>query len=106
MSHKLIHYLRSERRRDGFTQSDIAALLGIPWKQRVAAYERGEVPPINAALAYQAIHGKPVSGLFGGAYDAIALAVRRRAQRMLAANNDSKTARGLRRKKSLLRIVG
>jgi transcriptional regulator with XRE-family HTH domain len=105
MSHKLIHYLRSERRRDGFTQDDIAALLGVPWKSRIAWYERGNLPPVETALAYQAIYGKPVSDLLGGAYDRIALAVRQRAQGLLTKTNGVNTPRGLRRKRSLLRIA-
>ena len=105
MSHKLIHYLRSERRRDGFTQADIAALLGVPWKSRIAWYERGNLPPVETALAYQAIFGKAVSDLLGGAYDKISLAVRRRAQGMLANGRDANTPREQRRKRSLLRIT-
>lgn len=105
MPRKLTHYLRSERRLNALTQADIAALLDAPWKQRVGWYERGKLPPIETALALEAIFGKPVSELLGGAYDEIARGVRRRAQNLLARHDANETPRRLRRKRSLLRIA-
>jgi transcriptional regulator with XRE-family HTH domain len=105
MPRKLAHYLRSERRLNALTQADIAALLDAPWKQRVGWYERGKLPPIETALALEAIFGKPVSELLGGAYDEIAIAVRRRARDLLDRDNTGETPRRVRRKRSLARIA-
>jgi transcriptional regulator with XRE-family HTH domain len=105
MSRKLVHYLRNERRRAALTQADIAALLGGPWKGRVSWYERGAVPPIDVALEYEAILHKPVSELLGGAYDRAAFVVRQRARELLNKNDLANTARRLRRRKALERIV-
>jgi len=81
MSRKLPHYLRSERKRAGLSQSDVAALLGDQTVSRVSRYERRRrVPPLLTALAYEAIFGKPVAELFGGTYAPIRAEVMRRAK--------------------------
>lgn len=105
MPHKLPHYLRNERRRNALTQADIAALLAVPWKQRVGWYERGKLPPIETALAFEVIFGKPLSELLGGTYDRIVSEVRRRAQDLLARDFSRETPRRVHRKRSLSRIA-
>ena len=105
MPRKLVHYLRNERRRKALTQADIAALLGGRWKGRVAWYERGAVPPTEVALEYEAILGKPVSDLLGGAFHRASLKVRRRAQELLRKDNDPNTPRRWRRHHALERIA-
>jgi transcriptional regulator with XRE-family HTH domain len=105
MPRKLAHYLRAERRSAALTQPDIAALLGTRWKQRVAWYERGKLPPIEVALALEVIFGKPVSELLGGTYDRIAADIRERARELLARPQERETSRRARRQRSLTRIA-
>jgi transcriptional regulator with XRE-family HTH domain len=105
MSYKLVHYLRNERRRLALTQGDIAALIGVRWKQRVSRYERGALPPLKTAMAYEAIAGKPVADLFGGTYQDIAVNVRNRAHDLLRKIPEAHTPRELRRKESLEHIA-
>jgi transcriptional regulator with XRE-family HTH domain len=105
MARKLIHYLRNERRIAGYTQADIAALLGVPWKTRVARYERGAVPPIDLALAYEVIFGKPAAELLAGKRERVEADVRRRARELLAGNSKANTPRRQRRERSLERIA-
>jgi transcriptional regulator with XRE-family HTH domain len=105
MARKLVHYLRNERRRDALTQADIAALLGGPWKGRVSWYERGAMPPTEVALEYEAILGKPVAELLGGAYERAMFRVRERARDLLRRNDAANTPRRLRRRKTLERIA-
>ena len=63
---KFIHYLRNERRATGLTQADIASLLGASWKSKVSRYERRQaIPPLETALGYEAVFGKPIAKLFG-----------------------------------------
>jgi transcriptional regulator with XRE-family HTH domain len=104
MARKLIHYLRNERRSAGYTQADIAALLGVPWKTRIARYERGAVPPIDLALAYEVIFGKPASELLAGRSAEISAEVRKHARELLA-NSRTNTPRRLKRQRSLERIA-
>lgn len=106
MPRKLLHYLRNERRRLGFTQADVAMLLGVPWKTRVSRYERERaLPPLDAGLAYQEIYGKPVSDIFSGASAKIHGAVRQRAHDLLSKAPSPTTPVALRRKQSLQRIA-
>lgn len=105
MPRKLVHYLRSERRRQGLTQADVATLLGGPWKGRVSWYERGALPPTSVALEYEAILGKPISDLFGGAFDRAAFNVRQRARDLLRRDTAPNTPRRLRRHHTLERIA-
>ena len=105
MSRKLVHYLRSERRRNALTQADISALLGGRWKGRVSWYERGALPQTEVVLAYAAIFGKPVLDLLGGAYERAAFIVRRRALELLEKDRDPITPRRRRRRLTLERIA-
>jgi transcriptional regulator with XRE-family HTH domain len=105
MPRKLVHYLRNERRRNALTQADVAALLGGPWKGRVSWYERGALPPIEAALAYEAIFRKPISEFLGGAYERAAFNVRHRAQDLLAKDGGPNTPTRVRRRRTLERIA-
>jgi transcriptional regulator with XRE-family HTH domain len=105
MPRKLVHYLRNERRRKALTQADVAALLGGRWKGRVAWYERGALPPTEVALEYEAIVGKPVSDLLGGAFHRARLKVRRRAQELLRKDKDPNTPRQWRRHRALEHIA-
>lgn len=105
MSRRLNHYLRSERRRNALTQGDIAALLGSAWIGRVSFYERGALPPIEVALAYEAILGKPVAELLGGAYEHALFNVRRRARELLENDREPNTPRRVRRRRALERIA-
>ena len=105
MSRKLVHYLRSERRRAALTQADVAALLGGPWKGRVSWYERGAIPPTAVALAYEAILGQPVAELLGGAFDQVSFRVRSRARDLLDKDAAPSTIRRIRRRRTLERIA-
>jgi transcriptional regulator with XRE-family HTH domain len=106
MPRKLLHYLRNERRRLGFTQADIGVLLGVPWKTRVSRYEReATLPPLDAGLAYQEIYGKPVGNIFSGVSAKIHADVRARARDLLAKSPPPTTPVELRRKQALERIA-
>lgn len=106
MPHKLIHYLRKERRETGLTQADLAALLGAPWKSKVSRYERRvALPPLETALCYEAVTKKPVAQLFAGMRDTVARGVRERARDLLARSGEAKTPLQVRRKRSLERIL-
>jgi transcriptional regulator with XRE-family HTH domain len=105
MSHKLVHYLRNERRRRGLSQDDVAALLGGVWKGRVSRYERGVIPPTGVALEYEAILHKHVADLLAGAYDDARSGVRSRARRLLNSEQPPHTPRQWLRHKTLEQIA-
>jgi transcriptional regulator with XRE-family HTH domain len=105
MLHKLLHYLRNERRRKGLSQADVAALMGGTWKSRVARYESGVVPPTRVALDYEAILRKHVSNLLAGAFDEEHSKVRRHARELLQREATPNTARRSLRHKTLEEIA-
>lgn len=59
------NYLRRFRKRDTFTQAEIAYLLGILCDDKVSRFERLKaLPNLRTALAYQLIYDMPIHDLF------------------------------------------
>lgn len=74
------NHLRRHRRRAGLSHGDIAFLLGCRDGSFVSRHEQNRrEPSLRTALAYQAIHGLPVSDLFPGIYNPILNAVTKQA---------------------------
>ncbi len=68
---RLHNYLRTYRKRSGPTQREVAFLLGCENGAQVSRYEkRRRLPPLEAALACEAVFGAPVSELFAGVREA------------------------------------
>ncbi len=83
-SHKLPNYLRANRKRAGFSQEEVAFLLGCGNQAQVSLYERSaRLPTLKTALAYKAVFGTPIEELFAGIYQEIEREVLQRAE-MLA----------------------
>jgi transcriptional regulator with XRE-family HTH domain len=81
MSCRLQNYLRTERKRAGLSQAELAFLLGCGSGSKVSRYERfRREPGLKAALACEALFGVPTRELFAGLYDSVERDVRRRAQ--------------------------
>jgi transcriptional regulator with XRE-family HTH domain len=106
MARTFPHYLRSERKRGGLSQHDVAALLNTR-ARTVRHYEQSHrLPPLETALAYEAVFGVPVAELFPGLYAAARKAVRMRARRRAIKVVPARTeARRLQRRGSLLAIA-
>jgi len=97
---KLPSYLRTHRRRVGFTQKELAFLLGCQKGSKVSRYERLiRFPSLKTALAYEAIFGTSMQELFAGIYEEIEQEVRKRAevlfQKLYTEKPDPVTARKL-----------
>lgn len=105
MPRKLPDYLWSERRRVGLSQEDVARLLAAR-VLTVRRYEqRKRLPPLETALAYEAIFGRPISELFHGRYQEIRRRVRRTAR--WRANNlrEGRNTRMVARRKESLELI-
>ncbi len=64
---RLDNYLRAHRKNSGLTQEEVAFLLGFDNANLVSRYEkRQRMPPVQTALAYEAIFGMPIAELFAG----------------------------------------
>ncbi len=71
-STQLQNYLRSNRKRLGLSQDEVAFLLGTQSGAKVCRYERfAREPSLATALAFQAICQKPVSKLFAGLHQKV-----------------------------------
>lgn len=80
MSRFIHNYLRSARKRAGFSQEDIAFLLGCHSGAKVSRYENlTREPNLHTALACQAVYRVPVHELFPGIYTLVEKQVKRRA---------------------------
>jgi transcriptional regulator with XRE-family HTH domain len=78
-SQRLDNYLRAHRKNLGFTQTEVAYLLGFDNANLVSRYEKRErMPPVQTALAYEAIFGIPVAELFAGVRQRIVSDVEKR----------------------------
>ena len=101
-THKLENYLRTYRRRAGFSQDEIAYLLAARSGTKTSRYERfRRTPSLETALAYEALFGVPVRELFAGVS---ARAERRTRQRARLLEKRLKTSG--RRSDQLLRLLG
>jgi transcriptional regulator with XRE-family HTH domain len=106
MPRNVVHYLRKERRKRALSQADMCALLAARWKSRISRYEREQkLPPLETALAFEAIYKKPVSEIFGPAYGKILKDVRRRAEHLLATDAGVPSTRRFRRRRALEEIT-
>ena len=72
----LANYLRAHRRKTGFTQHEVARVLGRGTHGMVSHHERlGSVPPLVMALSYQMLYRVPVSELFAGLAETVEFSV-------------------------------
>jgi transcriptional regulator with XRE-family HTH domain len=66
MAH-LENYLKAYRKKSGLTQREVVFLLGCRDGAQVSRYEkRRRLPPLETALALEAVFGVPVAELFAG----------------------------------------
>ncbi len=83
-THKLPNYLRLYRKRLGFSEHEIALLLGVRHGSQVSRYEHFyRVPSLRTALAYHAIFRTSNPEIFGGLFQKVEGQVRKRARRLL-----------------------
>ena len=83
-SRKLPNYLRLNRKRLGFSEEEIAFLLGTHTACQVSRYEHfHRVPRLMTALAYHVIFRTSPPELFGGKYQKVERQIRRRAKHLL-----------------------
>lgn len=67
---RIVSQLGMHRRRSGFTQLELARLVGHRNSGRVSRHERGaSVPPLPVALAYEAVFRTPIHELFPGIHE-------------------------------------
>jgi DNA-binding XRE family transcriptional regulator len=101
-THKLENYLRTYRKRAGFSQDEVAYLLGTRDGTKTSRHERlKRTPSLETALAYEAIFDVPVRELFAG----VSARAERLARRRACLLRNRLNASG-RRSDQLLRLLG
>lgn len=71
--------LKLYRRRIGYTQQQVAQLLGHKTVSRLSHYENGDtVPPLLTALQLEVVYRVPVAFLFPKIYDELRREIRTR----------------------------
>lgn len=104
--HRLPNYLRTYRKRSGFSQEDLAFLLGVRSGAKVSRYERfARLPGLPTALAYEAIFQVPMRELFGGVYQRIEQLISARAGLLLRKKAGAKPARRILVQCNLLKTI-
>jgi len=84
MIHKLDNYLRMHRKKAGFTQREIAFLLGCQSGAKVSRYEQlKREPGLWTAFMYEALFKVPTRELFAGIYEKAEKAAVRRTRLLL-----------------------
>ena len=75
------------RKRMGFTQRQVARLLGHRDTSMVSHYERGRsLPPLIVALGFEIIFRVPVAFLFPALYDTLKQQIRRQEESFAGTN--------------------
>jgi transcriptional regulator with XRE-family HTH domain len=73
------NYLRSYRKKSGLTQNEVGFLLGRTNGAQISRYEKcRRLPPLEIALALEALLGVPVSQLFAGIHESANADIRKR----------------------------
>lgn len=103
---KLNNYLRTYRKRAGFSQRELAFLFGCKSGAKVTRYERFvRRPTLRTALAYEAIFGASVRELFAGMYLEVERETAKRAAVLAQRLRTKKRDRLTPRKLELLRMI-
>ena len=77
----LHNYIRTHRKRAGFTQAEIAFLLGCAHRSKVSRYERGvRIPSLPTAIALEILFANSIATLYAGVYEKKREEIRERAR--------------------------
>lgn len=80
MSDPLKNYLKAHRKLCGFTQSEVAYLIGHENAHGISRYESfRQIPDLLSALAYEVIFDVPARDLFAGVFNEVELKTQNRA---------------------------
>jgi transcriptional regulator with XRE-family HTH domain len=82
-THRLPNYIRTYRKRAGFSQDEVAFLLGASSGAKISRYERyTRFPTLQTALTCEAVFGVPVRELFAGVYEKVKMDTAKRARQL------------------------
>jgi transcriptional regulator with XRE-family HTH domain len=83
MSHRYSNSLKPHRKRSGFSQHELAFLLGLKEHSAISRFEHGErEPSLRTALAYRILFDRDLHELFPHVHEEVSAEIRRRADRL------------------------
>ena len=84
-SRTLTNYIRASRKKFGFSQKELAILLGCENGEAVSRYERFvRIPTLRTALALEIVLKTAVNDLFRGEFRKVERLIQRRAKQLSA----------------------
>ena len=105
-SHQLPNYVRSNRKRLGLSQDEVAFLLGVQDGTKVCRYEQFDrQPSLETALAFEVIFQRPVSEILGGLYQRVEADVTARARSLAETTGNGKASKGSIRKRHIFTSI-
>jgi transcriptional regulator with XRE-family HTH domain len=106
MSAPLESYLKTYRKRSGFSQDEVAFLLGSASGAKVSRYERlARQPGLPTVFAYEVIFRTPAKDLFAGLYQKVEKITQSRARLLAEKLAQAKAHRTTPRKLALLQTL-
>jgi transcriptional regulator with XRE-family HTH domain len=100
------NYLRTHRRKIGFTQKEVAFLLGCRHPNIVSRYERThKIPRLNTVLAYEIIFQTSSKLLFRGLVEQIETETYKRMQELLSKTKQKTHSRHILKTKHLQTVM-
>ncbi|WP_176761145.1 helix-turn-helix domain-containing protein [Desulforhopalus singaporensis] len=85
MSPPLQQYLKAHRKKAGFSQNDVAFLLGKKSGSHVSRFEQSKtIPDLCTSLSYQILFNVPLDTLFAGVNNEVEINVFRRTAQLIS----------------------
>jgi transcriptional regulator with XRE-family HTH domain len=106
MPKPLPSYLRTERKKRGLTQEEVAYLLGVQSGTKVSRYERrARTPTLGNLFAIQVVYGAAPHELFPGVFEEIKKTVIKRATVLAIEVRSLHTGPQAKRKLAALEVI-
>jgi len=103
---KLRNYLRAYRKRAGFSQAELAFLLGCRSGSKTSRYERFDrEPSLKTAFAYEVVFSASAKELFGDVFHQVERKTRKQGQLLLRRLSNGEQDRATIRKIAALRSL-
>jgi DNA-binding XRE family transcriptional regulator len=100
----LPNYIRSNRKRAGLTQREVAFILGAKSSAAVSRHERSkQMPDLPTVLAYEMLFRTPVRSIFSGTQKQMRMKLLRRIRLLIRKLAAMPHRRGMMRKIEILR---
>lgn len=91
------------RKKRGFSEREVAQLLGVAYWSTVSRYENGvRRPGLTAILILEIVYGEDARKLFEGIYESVVPVIRERAQQLLREIETQPRTLAIKRKKESL----